>query len=328
MALRPEFVDAHINDWQNQLSSPFYPHRKHWPTCLFHHAPLENAAAILLDGHLRSRNDASNSQPRDVAAPGVIDARAHAHDRVRLYFRPKTPTQWHIEGIRKAGECSYGDVTHAGLLVMFALDARTILTLPDIKFSDRNMQLVGAEPGSDEQYFSNIPFQKVYSEGGTGGDRTLTDARCAEVLPASPLNLAQSLRAIYFRSEPERDTLLEMLGPQREAWSGYCEVSDALKVFQKEYTFVQELRLTSAGVIFRLNHRRDRRNIAISIQVKDSHGKTVGDFYNTDHAAAPNPPHENWIWEHPLKDDLYSVEVTLEGTLAYRGRIRLGDTLF
>ena len=42
-----------------------------------------------------------------------------------FYFRPKTPTQWHIEGIRKAGECNYGDPTHAAVLVVFALDAKT-----------------------------------------------------------------------------------------------------------------------------------------------------------------------------------------------------------
>lgn len=177
MALRPAFVDAHIADWQRCLTSPYYPHRKHWPNHLFHHAPMENAVAILHDGYLRSRNDAQNNRPIDVAAPGVIDSRDHAHDRVRLYFRPKTPTQWHIEGIRKVGECNYGEATHAAMLVMFALDAKLVLTKPDIMFSDQNMQLGATVPGSDEAYFSNIPFAKVFSEGGTGGDRSIISAR-------------------------------------------------------------------------------------------------------------------------------------------------------
>ncbi|MEC3950993.1 DarT ssDNA thymidine ADP-ribosyltransferase family protein [Sphingobium sp. HWE2-09] len=328
MALSVAFVDAHIKSWQTRLTSDFYAHRKHWPAYLFHHAPLENAVAILRDGYLRSRNDALNLRPRDVAAPGVIDARDHAHGHVRLYFRPKTPTQWHIEGIRKAGECNYGDATHAAVLVMFLLDARTVLTEPNIMFSDKNMQLAETNPGSDEAYFSQIPFMKVFSEGRTGGDRSFTDARCAEVLANSPLNLGGCLKAICLRSEPERETLLHLLGDQRRQWESYCHVSDTLRVFQKDYTFLQELRLTNEGVIFRLNPRQDRQNIAVRIDVWDSAGKHVIDFVNESHSAQPENPSSSWIWRKKLKDDIYSVKVYLENTLSYENTILLGDSLF
>lgn len=258
----------------------------------------------------------------------MIDARNHAHNRVRLYFRPKTPTQWHIEGIRKAGECNYGEATHAAVLVMFALDAKTILTRPDILFSNQNMQLANTEPGSDEAYFSKIPFLKVFSEGGTGGDRSITDARCAEVLPSSPLDLHTYLRAIYLRSEPERDTLLHLLGDSRAKWENLCHVSDALKVFQKDYAFVQIIRLTNDGVIFRLNPRRDHKNISVKINVWDANGKNVINFFNSDHKPQPNPPASNWIWRQKLADGLYRVQVKLEDNRAYQGEIILGDTLF
>lgn len=327
MALSVAFVDEHITNWQTRLTSDFYAHRKHWPAHLFHHSPLENAVAILRDGCLRSRNDADNRRPRDVAAPGVIDARNHAHGHVRLYFRPKTPTQWHIEGIRKAGECNYGDATHAALLVMFLLDARTVLTGPNIMFSDKNMQLADTVPGNDEAYFSQIPFAKVFSEGGTGGDRSYTDARCAEVLAQPPLDLRSCLKNICFRSEPERETLLHMLGDQRPQWEAYCHVSDALKVFQKEYTFVQELRLTNEGVRFRLNPRKDQRTISVKIDVWNSQGIKVVNFFNSSHAAQPNPA-SDWIWRQALPDDIYTVEVKLEDSLAYQNRVVLGDTLF
>lgn len=328
MALTAAYVDRHIADWQQRLASPFYPHRKHWPAHLFHHAPIENAVAILKDRCLRSRNDADNLRPRDVAAPGVIDARQHAHDRVRLYFRPKTPTQWHIEGIRKPGECTYGDATHAGVLVMFALDARSVLIKPNTMFSNQNMQLGGTVPGNSEDYFSKIEFGKVYSEGSTGGDRTITDIRAAEVLPSSPLGLQDCLRAIYFRSEPERDMLLHLLGPERDRWLPFCHVSDALKVFQKEYTFVQYVRLTNNGVVFRLNPRRDRQNIKISIKLWDEAGNVVGDFFNNDHKAHPDLPYDNWIWEIKLKDGVYLVKIELEDNCAYNANVTLGDSLF
>lgn len=328
MALSEGFVGQHIARWQSELTGPVYAHRRHWPSHLFHHAPVENAAAILLDGCLRSRNDAANQRSRDVAAPGVIDARDHAHDSVRLYFRPKTPTQWHIEGIRKPGECQYGNGAHAQVLVMFLLDARSVLTQPGVRFSDRNMQLAGAVPGDNEAYFAQIPFAKVFSEGGTGGDRSLTDARCAEVLVPSPLALAGTLRSICLRSEPEKETLLHMLGDQRGEWERFCHVSDALKVFQKEYAFVDVLRLTSEGVIFRLNARKDGQKIKLQIDVWDSNERKVVDFFNESHAPVPPDPRQNWIWRQPLTHDMYFVEVRLEGQLAYQSHMVLGDTLF
>lgn len=291
MALSTAFVDQHIARWQGQLTGPSYAHRRHWPSHLFHHAPLENAVAILRDGCLRSRNDANNQRARDVAAPGVIDVRDHAHDSVRLYFRPKTPTQWHIEGIRKPGEY-YRDSAHAPVLVMFLLDARSVLTHPGVRFSDKNMQLADTVPGDDEAYFAQIPFAKVFWEGGTGGDRSLTNAQCAEVLAPSPLNLGGILRSICLRSEPEKETLLHMLGDRRSDWERYCHVSDALKVFQKEYAFVDVLRLTSEGVIFRLNARKDGRRIEVKIDVWDSRERHVIDFYNDSHAPVPEDPHK------------------------------------
>lgn len=328
MALSELFVDQHIARWQGKLTGPVYAHRRHWHANLFHHAPVENAAAILLDGCLRSRNDTANQRVRDVAAPGVINARNHAHDSVRLYFRPKTPTQWHIEGIRKAGECQYGEDAHAHILVMFLLDARSVLTQPDIRFSDKNMQLMGTVAGDTEAYFAQIPFAKVYSEGGIGGDRSLIDARCAEVLTPSPLPLNGILRGICLRSEPEKETLLHMLGDQRGEWERYCHVSDALKVFQKKYAFVDVLRLTREGVVLRLNSREDGEKIELKIDVWDSDGRHIVDFCNTAHDPIPPDPRHNWIWRCPLIHDMYFVEVRLEGQLAYQSHMVLGDTLF
>jgi hypothetical protein len=185
VGLSQAFVDDHILNWEARLQSAYYPHRRYWPSRLFHHSPLQNAVKIIRDGNLRSRSDPKNSRERDVAAEGVIDNRRYAHPRVRLYFRPRTPTQYHIEGIRKEGEFKYGENTHAPVLVMFVLDARRVLTREGVEFCDRNMQLASACPSSDPEYFGNIPFAKVYHEGNTGGDPTIRQHRCAEVLALS-----------------------------------------------------------------------------------------------------------------------------------------------
>jgi hypothetical protein len=326
MALSQAFVAAHIQHWQAQLNQPWYNHRRHWPECLFHHAPLENAAAILAAGMLRSRNDPANPQPRDVAAREVNATRAHAHNRVRLYFRPKTPTQYHIEGIRKPGECRFGDETHAPVLVMFILDAQRILTMPNTQFCDRNMQRVDAVPSDTEAYFAATPFAKVYHEGPTGGDETIIYHRCAEVLPQSPLDLEYCLKSVFVRSDPERDTLLNLLGPHRARWASRCHVSDALKVSEKRYSFVQEIGMTREGVTFLLNPRDDRRGVKISIQVWDEANRFVVRFDHTDLQAAP--PQGRWIYNHAFADGLYRVRCEIEDHLAYDAQIPLGPVLF
>lgn len=327
MALSAGFVEAHIAQWQANLSGGYYPHRKSWPSRLFHHAPLENAVSILASGYLRSRNDPANCRVRDVAAQEVLNSRAAAHDSVRLYFRPKTPTQYNIEGIRKAGECQFGDATHCPVLVVLALDARTLLAMPGVRFSTQNMQIGGTPTGGSQEFFSTIPFVKVFHEGPTGGDETIRSHRCAEVLMPSPLDLGQSLREIYVRSEPERDTLLHLLGVERDRWAESCFVSEGLKVFDKKFTFVQEVGLTPEGVTFVLNPREDRRPIAVQIEVWDAVQNKVLDFLNENLAAKP-PSAARWIYKHELPNGVYRVIVKLEGQLAHNSIIVLGDSLF
>jgi hypothetical protein len=327
MALSDRFVRDHIARWERDLASPYYPHRRGWPSRLFHHSPLENAVEILRSGFLRSRNDPANQRPRDVAAPSVIDTRLDAHAYVRLYFRPKTPTQYNIEGIRKKGECPYGEATHAPILVMFVFDTHTVLTQAGVFVSDQNMQVASAVAAESEEHFENIPFEKVYHEGAYS-DLSIKSHRCAEVLIPSPLDLNRCLKEIWFRSEPERDTLLNKLGSIREHWSKHCQVSDALKVFEKRYTFVEEIGLTEAGVLFSLNHRRDRIGIEIRIDVwAQPSGIHVLTFYNGAHEAKPATG-GRWIYKHPLAEGSYRVRVELEGHLAFEGPISVGNTLF
>lgn len=249
MALNVAFIEAHIARWETALSKPWYPYRTKWPSRLFHHAPIENAVKILVDGNLRSRSDPSNGKVKDVAAPGVIDARDHAHNFARLYFRPRTPTQYHIEGIRRSGECMYGDSSHAPVLVMMVFDARKVLAIPTIKFCDRNMQLGSADPGDTEEYFSAIPFEKVYHEGSTGGDRSIIEHRHAEVLATSPMALAETLQWIFCRTKAEQETLLFLLGGDAAKWSSKILVSEDLSLFDRRFVFLEDVQMSVSGVL-------------------------------------------------------------------------------
>jgi hypothetical protein len=328
MALSEAFIDQHIATWEQALRSPFHPYREKWPSRLFHHAPVDNAVLILRDGHLRSRNDPENHKNVDVAAAGVIDNRVHAHQFARLYFRPRTPTQWHIEGIRKPGECTYGDAAHAPILVMMIFDAKRVLMRDGVQFCDRNMQLGAAVTGQTEQYFSAIPFAKVFHEGPTS-DRSVIDHRCAEVLAASPLPLNDTVQWIYCRTAAERTTLLHLLGPHGVIWKNRILISDDLLVFERKYTFVEEVSVDNKGVVIKLSPRQDRQAIDVQVRVTASDGALRINFRNNSMAARPDPPSNSWRISGALNDGDYLVEVTLEGRQAYLSSMSVGfDNLF
>jgi|SRR5215831_1358383 len=323
MALGTAFINEHIARWEAELRKPYYAYREKWPSRLFHHSPLANAVKILIAGKLRSRADPENSDFVDVAGAGVIDARDHAHNYVRLYFRPRTPTQFHIEGIRKAGECQFGEQAHAPVLVMFVFDSRKVLRLEGTRFSDRNMQLGAAAAHDSEDYFSTIPFAKVYHEGGTGGDRSIIEHRCAEVLAESPLDLEETLQWIYCRSSAERDTLLYLLRNHELDYSQRVLISDDLRVFEKKYVFVEFVSLSSAGVIFQLNPRADGQKINVRVKAWNNSGKQIVDFYNGELAAVPTGA-PRWRVATDLKNGRYRVRIELENQLAYENVLTLG----
>lgn len=327
MALSEAFVDGHIRHWSQQLRSGVRTYRKHWPARLFHHAPLETALAIIEDGYLRARNDPKRQQLQDVAAEGIIENRQEAHGRVRLYFRPKTPTQFHIEGIRKESECQYGSNTHAAILVMFVLSAKKVLMRPDTLFSNQNMQNNLALTGNNEQFFATIPFESVYHDGGINGDYSIIASRCAEVLPATPLPLLDVLSGIWFRSEPERDMFLYKLGQSAGQWRPYCSVSEELKVFDKRFAFLTDIDLSTDGVSFRLNHRHDFQNVSIAIQVYNEQKQLCANFRDDDFRTY-NKSGGRWIYKAELQPSNYLVKVQIENHPAFEGKIRLGDSLF
>jgi len=324
MALSTEEVDAHIAKWEAHLDRPYYSHRKHWPSRLFHHAPIENAVRILAEGVFRARADRNIDLCRDVAGEGVIDLRHDAHEFVRLYFRPRTPTQFHIEGIRKAGECEFG--FQAPILVMFVLDARQILTRKGTQFSDENMQRGSALVGSDKAFFDTIPWEKVFHEGGLGGDHSIIAHRCAEVLAVSPLPLADCLQWIYCRSEAERDTLMHFVGAAAEPWLAKIRVSDDIRVFNRLLTYVEHVHLSSDGVIVELHPRNDGQNIDFRLHVLDSEGAVVAELVDADFKPIP-PNAKRWRVPCLLIPGIYLVRIWIEEELAFEAPLQLGDNL-
>lgn len=325
MGLSVQAAQNHIAHWTQHYT---HSYRTKWPSRLFHHAPLENALQILNAGCLQSRADTDGLRARDVAAIDVLGTNGNAYRYARLYFRPRTPTQYHIEGIRKDSDCQLGVNAHAPLLVMFVFNALDVLTRPDTQFSDQNMQKSGTKMGGDDAFFATIPFDKVYHEGAYSQDQAeIKDRRAAEVLANSPLPLAGNLQWVLCRSAPERETLLYHLGAQANLWAPQILVSDDIKVFLKSYPYVQDATLSGEGFTFRINPRPLREPVAISIQIWNALGQQVGDFQSVA-LELPPPTSQSWIYEVPLAPGSYRIKMMLEGHLAYEAIQEIGGQLF
>jgi hypothetical protein len=326
MGITADRARRHIREWQDKLTGPAYAHRARWPSRLFHHTPIENAASILRDGQLLSRNDSQDRRKLDVAGAPIIQSRLLAHQYARLYFRPRTPTQYHIEGVRHPSQ--YYDGAHAPTLVMLIFDSLRILTQEGVGFSLGNMQSPYTPHDFTDEFFDTIDFARVFHEGGIGDDRSIIQCRCAEVLVPSPMRITDAITSIYCRSEAERMTLLHDLGPrQRAKWGEHIQVSDDLRVFEKRFTFVEHVSLQHNGVVLRLHPSPQK--VTLDIKVWTSRGRPIlEESYSALPTVPPDRDKTSWISSVKLEDGVYRVQLTIEGCRVFEDNMLLGDFPF
>jgi len=135
---------------------------KWWPNYLFHFTDISNAVKILTKEKFLSRSTLEKQGNfKDIASSEVINnTREKWKEYVRLYFRPKTPTQYRNEGIRPAGKIELG--AHCPVPIYFLFDSISILTKEDIYFTNGNLAAKGCNPKNDIKDFENLPFEKIY----------------------------------------------------------------------------------------------------------------------------------------------------------------------
>jgi hypothetical protein len=179
----------------------------------------------------------------DNASAAVIQATHSEHRKLaRLYFRPRTPTQYHNEGIRPRAQRT-GLQAHCAVPVFFFFDFVSVLAADTTSFSKGNIASGSVPIGSDEAFFDSIPFEDVYSDGGMGNRvAELTLRRNAEILVPQSLPLVPHLQMVCCRSAAERQTLLLLLqltdATLRTSWEAKVRVATD-PIFERRATFVE-----------------------------------------------------------------------------------------
>ena len=182
--------------------------------CHFTH--VDNVESILETGEILSRNEAKR---RDVMASDNADdaviggTRAEYLDLVRLYFRPRTPTQYRNEGILRANDVVNN--AHCPVPIHFVFPFEHLMSMPGVRFSNGGLCRAESALGDDDDdFFKTIPFTVVYK---TGSMQIKTTHECiglrhAEVVFAKSLALDSAIASVLCRSSGERDTFLPLAG--------------------------------------------------------------------------------------------------------------------
>jgi hypothetical protein len=244
-------IRQHIQTWSNRLGNLNW-----WPRYVYHFTDVHNAVSIIQSRYLYSRLEVERQglMQVDNASPTVIQ---HTHPEhlkyVRLYFRPRTPTQYRNEGIRPLDRRELG--AHCPIPIYFCFDAFTVLTLDETKFSNGNMGSPRAVHSPERDFFLNIPFHLVFhNRSFTPEEREeIIFRRNAEVLIPHRLILEPALKFIACRSVAERQTLLHLLPiGLASRWASRIRLGEP-GIFERRWTYVEEVVTVDDQVIFRFN---------------------------------------------------------------------------
>ena len=232
------------------------PNRRFWPNWLFRSDHVENAAEILKSGRLLSRAAAENQGliRVDSGSPQYVGRLSAQHrDLVRLYFRPRTPTQYANEGFRPQARIEYDAHMPVPVYLLFSA---SLLAEEGVFFTKGRLTDM-AEIGDSAKFLKSIDFGDVYHDRGVGrlGElerrATILNARHTEAVVKSQLPL-DHLTHIVCRSAAERETLLNLLSSEaRDCWLKRIHVDEGhRRMFQKRGTFVQRAELSSTDSQF------------------------------------------------------------------------------
>lgn len=291
--------------------------RSWWPRFAFHHTDVRNAAQVLNDGRLLSRSILASRKTLaiDSASPEVMASTAGwVRDYVRLYFRPRTPTQYRSEGIRLKTDLHLGGA-HCPVPVFFLFDSGDVLTQTGCRFSNGNLGASSPEVGHSVEFLRTLDFQKIYSVGPHDpADRSITFSRNAEVIVRDELPL-RALARVVARTPAERQTLLGLLDASAlRKWQDKIVIDGRSDLFDRRWTFIERADLSEKiAILYFSPDTLSRGPFVLHVEVQDLGTSAT---YTYDDAAFLSDP--EWALTIPEEVWSYRLSVTLDGHLAFR----------
>ena len=309
-------IRQHLGSLKQQ--SWLLPSQRWWPDFLFHCTDVRNVVNILRTGEMLNRTQALALQQLhvDIASPEIIaNTNQTWQDYVRLYFRPKTPTQYRNEGFRPITQQTYH--AQCPVPVYLIIDAMEVLSKVGVLFTDGNVA-AGAQPTDDIEFFKVIPFEVVYHSESydTSIPNRIVYHRNAEVLVPERLSTSEIL-FLCCRSQAEYETLLGLLPPHTlSQWSNKIGVCPKLDLFFREWCFVEQVEMTQESVLFRFNVGEWPEPFKARAEIIETQTGTKLGW--SDNSFVVSPAFRLQLsFQHPQD---YTIRFWLDDQLAYSGR--------
>ncbi len=298
--------------------------RRWWPRLLFHYTDIQNAARILSSGYLFSRQHLEEERTLAVSS-GSDEVPAGTHQDikkfVRLYFRPKTPTQYHAEGVKSSHSLSTSDFSdaHCPVPVFFLFDSAEILSRNGCMFSDRGLASRNYQIMSTASELENLEWSKIYHNGRFDRRRPeeadIVARRMAEAIVPDRLDL-ESLKWIYCRSEAEKDTLLHMLTDAlRSQYEKRIVSTTRSDLYFRQHTYLEAVRMDSEAAHLSFSPDTQSRG-PFHLQVTIRSGNDMR-HHTEDRFSFQR---DEFRWRINTGFDDYELELRLDKYLIYRNR--------
>lgn len=303
------------------VSLSLNPLQAWWPDFLFHTTELHNAVAILDSGFLLSREDVGDEMAWDNANSEIIaQTPDDVKQKVRFYFRPRTPMTHNNEGFRT--ERHRHPMAYCPFPVMLVLPSAPILTAAGTQFSDGNCKSRSTQRGHTAEFFRALPFADIYNDSQRLTNEEwerIKKRRQAEVLVPSPFAIRSEQIQIRVRSTAERETLLSQLQPATaDRYRNQIQLSTRkVPLFHKRWSYIETVSALGDLLTIRFNEStEDRSEFAIRLSFFSLDGTPLS--IHRRHRQTIQPLKLSTAELIP-SDEPYHLQIELEGHLAYSG---------
>jgi hypothetical protein len=234
---------ADFKEFAEKLLAGLERQYSYWKGYIYHFTHVENAVSILQSEQLQSRNRCNKFV--DAAGASLIHRTSNdVKNLARFYLRPKTPTQWHNEGLGKRNGQIYA---LCPVPIFFRLNLKRVLDTHGSKcgVSSGNLAASGSHYGNSMKFLEHFDFDNVYCTIQAGTE-TFLRASQQEFVVHDYLDIAKlSLDdiTIICRNEQDKKTLMCLIGPNSKYASRVFtekeEAANCRDLFHHENPFVE-----------------------------------------------------------------------------------------
>ena len=303
--------------------------KKAWFKYCYHFSHVENIVSILEDGELLSRTLATSmgKMHSDNASEVIINrTKLEYQDYVRLYFRPKSPTQFHNEGFKTKKQLRISSLdAQCPVPVFLFLDIRKVLNHPDVFFSEKSLAS-GDEVllYSTPEEFRDLPFAKIYHDEVPTAEekRAIVGHRHAEIVLPDRLPITEYLQKIVVRTPAEKETLLSLMSNEvKDKYSHLIQIDTTNNVFFSYWPHIGKVTLHQKSFDLELRSSSKYLTLDLTFEFLDASGRLL--------------THDVKDWSAISKEtfsfqsahDEYELTIRFDGHLMYKGTFRQEDNI-